>query len=44
MATQGETPTTEEGSVHIIEYYLENGLFSLRWLLVPLYVGDWDCC
>ena len=39
MATQGENPTTEEGSVHIIEYYLENGLFSLRWLLVPLYVG-----
>ena len=37
--TQGENPTTEEGSVHIIEYYLENGLFSLRWLLVPLYVG-----
>ena len=39
MATQGQNPTTEQGSVHVIEYYLENSLFSLRWLLVPLYVG-----
>jgi Uncharacterized protein family, UPF0114 len=39
MATQGETPTTGQKSVHVIEYYLENSLFSLRWLLVPLYVG-----
>ena len=39
MATQGGTPTTKQKSVHVIEYYLENSLFSLRWLLVPLYVG-----
>ena len=39
MATQDETPTTGQKSVHVIEYYLENSLFSLRWLLVPLYVG-----
>ena len=40
MATKnGEKKTTNPGSVHAIEYYLENGLFSLRWLLVPLYVG-----
>jgi len=40
MATKdSEKNTTNPGSVHVIEYYLENGLFSLRWLLVPLYVG-----
>ena len=39
MATQDEKPTTEPSSVHVIEYYLENSLFSLRWLLVPLYIG-----
>src|SRR5262249_61108609 len=40
MATEdSEKNATNPGSVHVIEYYLENGLFSLRWLLVPLYVG-----
>src|SRR5690348_18401870 len=40
MATKdSEKNTTNPGSVHVIEYYLENGLFSLRWLLVPLYIG-----
>jgi hypothetical protein len=40
MATKdSEKNITHPGSVHVIEYYLENGLFSLRWLLVPLYVA-----
>jgi uncharacterized protein (TIGR00645 family) len=40
MATKNnEKRTTNAEPVHLIEHYLENGLFSLRWLLVPLYVG-----
>src|SRR5262245_54884307 len=40
MATKNrERRATDAGAVHSVEYYLENGLFSLRWLLVPLYVG-----
>jgi len=39
MATEDSEKNTDPRSVHVIEYYLENGLFSLRWLLVPLYVG-----
>jgi uncharacterized protein (TIGR00645 family) len=39
MATQSKKPTNDQRSVHAIEYHLENALFSLRWLLVPLYAG-----
>lgn len=40
MATKNKDErATERESVHRIEYYLENSLFSLRWLLVPLYMG-----
>ena len=32
-------PQPGQGPAATVEHYLENGLFSLRWLLVPLYVG-----
>jgi uncharacterized protein (TIGR00645 family) len=38
-AKSNEKRTTNPEPVNLIESYLENGLFSLRWLLVPLYVG-----
>ena len=40
MATKdSEKSAANPEAVHVIEHYIENSLFSLRWLLVPLYLG-----